>query len=297
SFVTYLVQQYGMPRFKELFLAVPDEADNADFEAEFARFYPLSMDQAWRNALNLGAFGSWPIGCLGDWDCFTTGSPLGVGEEVTVDCGTGIHRTMTVGEGQGGVVLLKGGGSLVAWKRCWEDPSPYLVLQEGIDPSAVHYVVMDPGAYTLTFGGTTADLQLRGYLQAPLVGDTCETAGEVELDGQLPTQINFPAIGGLSGWIRLTSDIGRSYDFQIPALGTNDDPSFPEAARSALALCDSCDPSASCVAIHSGQPDLNLFIIPGSVLHFQNMDTPAYSFRSPGGAGVWFHPVQVGADR
>jgi len=46
----YLIRQYGMQKFSQLYHAVPDEADAADFEAEFARLYPLSMDQAWQSA-------------------------------------------------------------------------------------------------------------------------------------------------------------------------------------------------------------------------------------------------------
>jgi hypothetical protein len=132
-FVTYLLRQYGMQKFSQLYRAVPDaEADAADFEAEFARFYPVSMDQAWQTPRRQANLIRWLSGCLGDWSCWTTGPPLGLGEEVTQDCANGIHRTITVADGQNGVVLLKsGGGTLAVWKTCWDRRRAVPSDQEG----------------------------------------------------------------------------------------------------------------------------------------------------------------------
>lgn len=142
----------------------------------------------------------------------------------------------------------------------------------------------------------TADIQLQGYVPAPFLGDTCETADEVQLDEQLTTQINLPAAGGISGWIRLAGAVGRSYDFVLNGLGLSDAPYFSESDRSALSLCDSCDPAATCVAIQSGITQ-TLFITQGSVMHLQNIDARADTIASQAGMGLWFQPVQGGADQ
>jgi hypothetical protein len=294
-FATYLIRQYGMQKFSQLYHAVPDEADAADFEAEFARLYPVSMDQAWQSASKAGKLDSGLSGCLGDWDCWTTDPPLGLGEEIAQDCTTGIHRTLTVGDGQNGVILLKSGSDLVVWKTCWEDAGPYLVINDGPDLSTVHWILMDPGTYTLTLWGS-ADLQLKSYVPAPFLGQACETAGEVQLDGQLTTQIDLPSVDGISGWIRLTGAVGKSYDLTPIALGFADDPSLPASVRNTLTYCDSCDPSATCVPIHSGVTH-TLFVNQGSVLHLQNIDASADSIFMQSGAGLWFQPVQGGADQ
>jgi len=294
----YLIRQYGMQKFSQLYHAVPDEADAADFEAEFARLYPLSMDQAWQSASKAGGLDSGLSGCFGDWDCWTTGPPLGLGEEVAQDCANGFHRTMTVADGQNGVVFLKSGSDLAVWKTCWEDAGPYLLIHDDPAPtdlSAVHWILMDPGTYTLTLWGP-ADLQVKSYVPAPFLGPACETAGEVQLDEQLATQIDLPSVDGISGWIRLTGAVGKSYDLTPIALGFADDPSLPASVRNTLTYCDSCDPSAICVPIHSGATQ-TLSVTQGSVLHLQNINASADGFFMKSGAGLWFRPVQGGADQ
>jgi hypothetical protein len=190
-FVTHLLRQYGMTTFKRLYQAISDPTDSADFEIEFARFYPVSMNDAWQTAMTTGL--GWEFrACLGDWACWSTGS-LNIDEEVTQDCASGIHRTLTVGAGQGGVVLSKSGGDVQIWRSCWDDGGPYLVLRDAPNSDTLHWVVMSPGTYTLTLWDK-ANVQLKAYVPASLLGDSCALAGEVQLDGQLATQIVLPAV-------------------------------------------------------------------------------------------------------
>ncbi|MGB8298189.1 MAG: hypothetical protein WCG85_22435, partial [Polyangia bacterium] len=141
-----------------------------------------------------------------------------------------------------------------------------------------------------------ADLQVKSYVPAPFLGPACETAGEVRLDEQLATQIDLPSVDGISGWIRLTGAVGKSYDLTPIALGFADDPSLPASDRNTLTYCDSCDPSATCVPIHSGATR-TLSVTQGSVLHLQNINASADGFFMKSGAGLWFQPVQGGADQ
>lgn len=282
-FATYLLRRYGTPAFMQFFQASPDTIEAADLEAQFARFYPTSLDLAWREATDIPSLLSMTEGCLGDWACWTTG-PLVQGEQVTQDCSNGMHRSLDVGPGEGGVMILKSGGDVAVWRSCWEDSGPYLVLHDYLDLPTLHWVVMAPGSYTLTSSGQTT-LSLIDHLPATTLGETCDTAAELQLDGERVTQLNLPSTDGISGWVRLAGAVGRVFEIVPEMLVLSD--GTTGSVGGTVSYCDGCDPGAACVALRPGLPQ-SFFVAPGSALRLTNLDARGGSLA---GAGLWFHPV------
>ena len=70
------------------------KAFNGD-EREFAEVYPLSMDQAWSEAL--GTPGAAP--CQKDWQCVTT--TMNIGEDASPGCDGEMHRSVSVTDSAG----------------------------------------------------------------------------------------------------------------------------------------------------------------------------------------------------
>jgi hypothetical protein len=285
-FVTYLVRDYGVEPFLRFYRAIPQAVTTTDFELEFARFYPISMDRAWQNAITPGPF--WELkSCLGAWEC-SAPEPLEVGTVATEDCGNGFRRQLTVGSQEGGVVISHNGGALAVWQTCWEDAGPCLAV--GADnEDTLHWMVMDPGTYSLTsLSGRKTKVLLAEYIPGRLLGDSCVEAGEVRLDAQARTRINFPKGRKLSGWIRLTGAVGRTYEFLPANLPVPD---------GALSLCNGCGPSSTCVPLTLTQP--SVFVAEGSLLQVQNLSTSTSSLAGGGleGMGLWFTPTRGGADQ
>jgi hypothetical protein len=259
-FVTYLVEKFGWPALAALHRGVPPGTSAADFEVQFAQVYPMSMDQAWSDALH--ATNAAP--CFKDWDC--SASPLSVGETVPVDCDGAYHRSVTVGEA-GGVVLSFAGGDgagldLVADCTAAAPPT-YFYAGQGASP-VTHWAMLPPGTYTIlpVEPYAPSSVTLQGDLPSPLVGAACDSAATVQLDPQGVTFVDF-APGTYTGYLRIAGNQVPSYDVDSYALSALPGPA------SILSLCDGCGADASCVPVEDGP---NTVAIPaGAVLRFQDV--------------------------
>jgi hypothetical protein len=251
--ITSLAQRFGWPKVEELHRRVPPGTSQADLEIQFATVFPTSMDESWSTAL--GSRGAAP--CQDDWRC--TATPLAVGEDAPADCDGEMHRSVVVTD-QAGVVLTMGGASDALLLRACGDPTaPSYALSGWATTRTTHYFPLPPGTYTLFGNPTPTDILFDGYFLTALVGDACATAGTVTLDPTQTTVVDFP-IGPLNGWIRLDGG-GQRYEVAGPQVY--------ESGRNSGAVCDSCDPAASCVPIPWGG-DVFVTIPDGAAVHFDN---------------------------
>jgi hypothetical protein len=239
--MTYLVERFGWSRVAELHARIPPGTSSSDFEVQFAQVYPLSMDQAWSEALAAPSAPS----CFRAWDCMST--PLAVGEDVPPDCDGAMHRSVAIGS-EGGIVLSLGGVSATIELRTCGDSaasqvSPIYQLAGGGTARTTHWASLPPGTYTLFSDLTPTDVAFDSYFPPTLVGATCETAGTVSLD---PAQFTFLDLlaGQVDGWIRLA---GAGNSFGVQALNVIW-PGWPSASGAPL-VCDSCDPAAACTPL------------------------------------------------
>jgi hypothetical protein len=241
--VTYLARRYGWQAVAELYLRVPGGTLVNDFEREFARVFPMSVDQAWSEALSTPGAPH----CTKDWLCGAP--PLGLGEDVPY-CNGQIHRTIAIPDQAGFVVSL---GSPVGCSDCYGEIGlvscgdggwPRYTFSSG--GPTTHWVLTRPGSYSVVtdlfeqgisdtlIGNAPSEVRLESYLPTGFVGDTCDAAGAVELDSDR-TELNF--LGDVpAGWIRLHGG-GRSY--LVTAY-------YGGATAGAPVVCDSCDAAASC---------------------------------------------------
>jgi hypothetical protein len=239
-FVTYLAQKYGWSSVAELHRRIPPGTSVADFEDQFAQVYPTSMDQAWREALGVAGAPS----CERNWMCMTTA--MTPGDEAAPDCDDELHRSVTVTD-QGGVVLTLEGQDheLMLFSCTAATPVPFTLEGGRGTPRATHWAALPPGSYTLLRGAQSplpTRVAFSAYLPAPLVGDTCDSAGTVSLDPAGTSYIDLLP-GRVNGWIHVAGG-GRRYDVFPQDLGGSD--------SAALVLCDDCD-SASCLPLPYGQ--------------------------------------------
>ncbi len=253
--ITSLVRRYGWQSVAELYRRVPPGSLPNDLEREFARVFPLSLDQAWLDAL--GAPGVPP--CSRDWLCGAP--PLGVGEDMPY-CNGELYRTLSIST-EAGFVLSMGGAvpgcSLhpsyglcyggIGLVSCRDGQWPWYAIRAR--QPTVRWVLVPPGQYSIVTNlveqGMADDyieqsplnLKLESYLPSGFVGDTCESAGMMELDPERETYLDL--LGEVPpGWVRLRGG-GRRYAVSMRSLDWNG-----RGTAGAPSICESCDPAASC---------------------------------------------------
>ena len=253
-FVTYLAERYGWSSIAELHHRIPPGISAADFEQEFAQVYPLSMDQAWAQAL--GTPGA--AACQKDWQCVT--SPIHVGEDASPDCDGEMHRSVSVSDSAGLVLALEGQNSELELRSCAAAPSAYYVLEGGQETAqSTHWAHLPPGSYAMISGDgpLLQSVSFRSELPSGVVGDTCASAGSVALDSAGDTYVDLlpgdtatstPGTDASSRWIHLAGDDGL-YSVSLLGLTWND-----PLSSGALAVCDDCTEAAACVSLSQVNP-------------------------------------------
>jgi hypothetical protein len=260
-FVTYLVQQFGWPNLEALHRSVPYNVDADAFDRAFAAIYPLSMDEAWANAL--GASGGQP--CLKDWLCDAT--PLAVGDIAPPSCDGQVHRSVAVTDQTGvGLSFQGGNGDLTLIGGCTDAAPTWLELIGGGGTSVTHWVSLTPGTYTLgelLLAGAPPTVSLAGYLPDGFPASTCESAGAVALDPVGDTFFDFQP-GVVTGWMGVTG--GGGQPFNASTYGIVADPTMGGVVE----VCDGCDPSASCVSLLSASDTASVTLGDSAVVHLAN---------------------------
>jgi hypothetical protein len=247
-FVTHLAQRYGWQRVGELYRRVPPGVTAADFERQFARVFPTSVDQAWTEALDTPDAAA----CQKDWQCM--GTPLAVGETAALDCDGEMHRTID-SEGGGHAIALRLEGRLSGLRLgdCAATAAPSYLVEGFVREQMTHWLNLPRGSYAMFHGEARFPRQVQFLSSLPegLVGDRCESAGVVSLDPDGETALDFlPGVVGEVGadaettaWIRLAGG-GRNYQVMIVDLFWND-----RLETDAVTLCNDCGGSAACVPI------------------------------------------------
>jgi hypothetical protein len=278
--MTHLAQRYGWDRARELHRRIRPGISAADFEREFADVYPISMDEAWSEALDTP--GALP--CENDWACIST--PLDAGNSATPDCDGQMHRTITVADQPGVVLTLGGVDSEILLRECATTPTPIYQLPASLTARTTHAAALPPGTYTLFSSPAPSDVGFVSYLPSTFDSAACESTGGIVLD---PVQTTFIDLlpENVNGWIAIAGGNSR-YLVQplnlrwIDAPGATEDP----------ALCNSCDTAATCRTLPAG--DLTAAVIPdGAVLRLQGVTAVAGS--NPYGQVIFYPDASDGA--
>lgn len=265
-FVTYLAEHHGWPSIEVLHRKVSRGAAAADVERAFASVYPMSIDQAWADAL--GTAGAAP--CQRDWQCLATS--MAVGEVAAPECDGEMHRSVDVGAQGGAVLTVEGDDSRLMLLPCAAaTPTSYTLDGGHAGRPATHWASLPPGSYAMFPGPLPASVALRSDFPGPLVGSACASASLVSLDANGRTSIDLPG-GGVDGWMRLTGG-GRTYDVFPYNLVWSD-----LLTPGPVSICDDCS-AVSCVPLAYGQPT-RVLIGDQSVVRFQSV----ISFPPPSAA-------------
>ena len=256
--MTYLVQRFGWPSLEALHRSIPLGADAAALDCTFAEIYPLSMDQAWAEAL--GAPDARP--CLKDWLCATT--PLSAGEEAPPSCDGQVHRLVLV-TGQAGIRLSfhGGNGEITLVKGCTEVAPSWIELTGGLGPGVTHWVSLAPGDYTLAemvAAGEPPSVTFEGYLGETFLAATCASTGGIPLDPVGATYIDF-RLGGVTGWIGVSGPGGQAFTASTRGI------SVDAAMAGVVEVCDSCDAAATCISLLSATGTSTVTLDDRSVIH------------------------------
>jgi hypothetical protein len=267
--VTSLVDQYGWQRLAELHQRVAWSTSAEDFQAEFAAVYPLSIDEAWSNAL--GRAGARP--CQPDWACM--GTPMTLGEQAQPECDGYMHRSIVV-QGQGGVVLAIAGQDIneLTLMSCADTASTQYVLDGlyGV-ARAVHWALMPPGSYAMLGAPLPSAVQLVSSLPHGWVADACDGAGALTLDPAADTYVDLLP-GRVDGWLRVAGGYGTYMASVDELAGATPDP--------VVFVCDGCPAAGACVPIPAGTLT-PVTLGASSFVHFQG------AIAEPSPASAWAH--------
>jgi hypothetical protein len=170
-FVAHLAGQYGWSRIAELHRRVPPGTTVADFEREFARVFPTSVDQAWAEALDTPDAAP----CQPDWQC--TATELDEGDLATPDCDDEIHRFIHLPEPADIALTFDGNGSL---KLVDCDTSPFAAFSAEGHPEGsevTRRLSLPPGSYALMGRPSEVPSQVawRSCSAAAPAADSCES--------------------------------------------------------------------------------------------------------------------------
>src|SRR6266542_568912 len=240
-FVSHLAAVYGWQSVGRLHRRVPLGTGADDFEEEFARVYPVSMDTAWSEALGLAGAQA----CQKDWRCIAT--PMTVGETATPACDGEMHRSIEVGDKPAIVASLEGEETQLTLLDCALAAPPSYVLEGGHGGlRSTHWANLPRGTYAFFPGPLPARVALRSYLQQNFFADSCDRAAMVALDADAETHIDMLE-GRVTGWIPLSGG-GRTYEVFSHHFIWKD-----LSAATAISICDDCSATAACVPLPYGQ--------------------------------------------
>ena len=292
-FVTHLARRYGWDRVAQLHRGAPPGISQIDLERVFAEVFPISMDEAWADALDApGA-----PGCDKDWICRST--PLPVGEHVQPDCDGQLHRTLTVDADAAGIVLdVADDRGITLSGRCADSGAPWYPLPGTASGApTTHWALVPAGTYSLFAGASQsylppdepvpvtdgeftpsvpapADILLRSSIPSGTLGPACGSPAIV-LNSDAKTTIDL--VHGFDDvWIGIDGGDG-SFAVTAPNLFA------PLAVSEPLAICDSCGPGAACTSI----PTRSIPIGPGAYLHLQGISVD----RPPAAGQIVFQPT------
>ena len=245
-FVTHLAERYGWSSVAELYRRVPPGISVADFEREFARVFPTSVDQAWAEALDTP--GGAP--CQEDWRC--TATALAEGVQATPDCDDEMHRVINLNEPADIALTFDGKGSMKLVDCSASAAVAYSA--EGVlgSPRVTHWTTLPAGSYAMLHGSSDLPNQVewqRSDVAQNLVAHSCESGRVVALDPEGETVIDLPpntAVGSEdTAWIRIAGG-GQVFEMMPLDLLCDDE-------AEALKLCEGCSAAAACVPIRTGQ--------------------------------------------
>ena len=170
-FVTHLAQRYGWSSIAEIFRRVPPGTTVADFEHEFARVFPLSVDQAWAEALDL--VGAAP--CQPDWQC--TATELSEQEPANPECDDEMHRLIHLLQPADIALTFDGNGSFEL-VNCGTSASVAFSAEGHPEGTEVtRHLSLPAGSYAL-FGGTDglpSQVEWRVCSSEAQLADGCES--------------------------------------------------------------------------------------------------------------------------
>jgi hypothetical protein len=266
--ITYLARQYGWQKVGELHRRALPGISADDFAIEFARTFPISMDQAWTEALN----GDSPP-CDNRWRCRTT--DLVPGEVAQPDCDGELHRSIEI-SGESGVVLTH--RRSIYLQDCSDAASPVYELVPG-RLRTTSWASLPTGRYAL-FGGDAApsDVTFASYLPSPFVAEDCELAGKITLPPDQYTIVHLSP-GPIDGCLRLD---GAGQRYTLGFLNVE----FSEAGSAAV--CESSDPGAACLPVPA-RASTTLTVGAGAVMHLRGAEATPSTSRPWG--EIMFYPA------
>lgn len=293
-FVAHLSRRYGWEKVGQLHRDVPPGTGRSDFERAFARVFPVSVDDAWTEALDTPGASA----CDKTWTCRAT--PLTMGEPTQPECDGQLHRSLIVADGEAGSVLdVADGRGLTLSGHCADSGAPWYPLPGAFDGSpARHWAFMPPGTYTLFSGASDAyfnpgepawvsdgefsptapaptSYQLRSGIAAGTISDACGLSTSVSLAGDAITYIDLFR-GFIDSWIAIDGG-GGSFSVSMQNL------SWPFSVTDPMDLCDGCGPDATCLPL----PINSLTIGAGAFLHLRDI----YVDRPPAAGQFVFRPT------
>jgi hypothetical protein len=200
ALVTLLASRYGWSSVGALFQRTPAGVSAADFEHEFASVFPISMDEAWADALRGGE--SPP--CFQAWTC-DDATPMTLGDTATIGCDGESHRSLSPVAQTGFVFTVR--GSAMAMVDCSRAARVHLFSDPSVASGpleAIHWATLAPGTYAVAQLVLMPDGQLTwvGETARPILTDACGAGETVRLDPVVPTVVDFSR-GAATGWIRL----------------------------------------------------------------------------------------------
>jgi hypothetical protein len=259
--VTYLAQRFGWAKVQELHRRALPGLSAADFGIEFARVFPVGMDEAWAAALS----GASPP-CDSGWRCRSL--PWVEGEAAQPDCDGHLHRTIAVGA-ESGLVLTHRQPLLL--QDCDAPPSPVYELVPARN-TTTSWAQLPPGRYAIFDEHALSRLvSFVSYLPSPFVDTECAQAGKVTLASGQATMVDLLP-GAAEGCLRLDGG-GQWYAVFLANVDVPD--------NGAVSLCDSGEGRGSCVVVPA-RGSTTLALGATATVHFQNVRSVPPASRSWG---------------
>jgi len=296
--IMHLARQYGWGQVAQLHRRAVAGAAPADFERVFAQIFPVSIDRAWSDALDMPGASA----CEKHWTCRST--PLNVGDHARPECDGQLHRSVTVAPGDAGIVLdVADDRGITLSQRCTDPALPWYPLPGTASGTpATHWALVPPGSYALFAGASDAyvppgkpvrvtdgeftptalapaEFALRAAVPAGLASETCAIgAAAVALNGDAKTYVDVVRAYD-DVWIRLDGG-GRSFGATAVNL-------FAFGAADPVTICNGCGAAAVCTPL----PVASITLDGGSFLHLQGSVVD----RPPAAGQIVLYPTPAAA--